>query len=98
MNEDGYPEEDELKQIQEWDWKDSIGLLEFVRERWMYADCGYWERDGLTYRISTGGWSGNESLIAALQENRPVWMFCWQSSRRGGHYEFEIPAALRKGE
>lgn len=96
MDEDGYPEEDELKQIREWNWKDSSGLLGFVRERWTYADCGYWSQDGDKYSISTAGWSGNEDIMRALQANHGFWHLCWQSSRRGGHYEFEIPANLRK--
>ena len=40
--------------------------------------------------ISTGGWSGNESIIEALRQNK--WFFClyWVQERRGGHFVFEI--------
>lgn len=38
---------------------------------------------------STGGWSGNESIIGAMQKNRMVWNFLWEQSRRGGHYVFD---------
>jgi hypothetical protein len=94
MDDDGYPEEHELKAIREWPRTDLPGLLDYVRERWAYADCGYFEQDGRAYNISTAGWSGNEDIIGALQENRSFWVLCWQSSKRGGHYQFEIPASL----
>ena len=42
------------------------------------------------YEVSTGGWSGNESLIGALQENFVFWSMCWVQSRRGGHFIFHI--------
>ena len=90
MDIDGYPDEEELKKIETWDWHDPSGLLEFVHDRWKYADRGYWSQDGNLYSISTAGWSGNEDLLAALERNTFFWMFNWMSSRRGGHYEFEV--------
>lgn len=94
MDTDGYPTDQELARIRDWpiDNEGEIGrLLTFVRELWRYADAGYWRQRGRTYRISTAGWSGNESIIGALQGNRLFWLLCWQSSRRGGHYVFHIP-------
>ena len=89
---DGYPEEQELKKIKEWDYKDFPGLMGFVKGLWSYPQ--YWNEthaDNHTiYEISTGGWSGNEDLIAALMVNRMFWVVCWLSSRRGGCYEFEV--------
>ena len=40
--------------------------------------------------MHTIGWSGNEDIMAALEKNE--WFFCffWESSKRGGHYCFEI--------
>ena len=37
----------------------------------------------------TGGWSGNEQIVGAMQKTY-FWVFYWQLSRRGGHYWFEI--------
>lgn len=90
MDKDGYPEEHELKKITEWEYRDFAGLMEYVEELWKYADFGYWKKGRKYYYISTGGWSGNESIIGALMENTMFWACCWVSSKRGGHYVFEI--------
>ncbi len=90
MDKNHYPEEHELRNIEKWDYKDIPGLMEYVEELWKYADFGYWKRGRKYYRISTGGWSGNESIIGALQSNLMFWSMCWVSSKRGGHYVFEI--------
>ena len=63
--------------------------MEYIKPLWNYADCGYWNFENDIYSISTGGWSGNEDIIANMQENIVWWMMHWQSSRRGGHYTFE---------
>lgn len=87
-----YPNDDELRRVREWPPTDLSGLMDFVRSIWWQPDWG-WNQVGENYRISTGGWSGNEELIEALKGNTMFWMLCWQSSRRGGHYEFRVPAA-----
>lgn len=82
-------------------WADCRALLAFVRQLWHFGDWGWLEEplsaDGLLiprpmrlYRLSTGGWSGNENLIAAMEENFLFWGLCWYSHRRGGHYEFRV--------
>lgn len=85
-----YPTETDLQTIRTWPlengWRE---LLVFVAERWTMGNwtnrkVGYW------FAFSTGGWSGNEELIAALQSNEIFWLCCWQSSRRGGYWEFEV--------
>lgn len=98
MDEDGYPDDDELTYIRNWPWNDIKGLFEFIRERWMYADCGYFRTEienrpdhtTTRFNLHTAGWSGNESLIGALQENKMVWTVTWYSSTRGGHHVFEV--------
>lgn len=96
---DGYPSEGDLARIRAWPHSDMRGLLAFVHSLWCWPDWGWDESEdeGRTlYTISTGGWSGNEDLIEALESNHPFWMMCWLSSRRGGHYEFRLPLLASK--
>jgi len=90
FDKDGYPTERTLDRIQTWRHEEGYSaLMKFVVAAWKYPDyireCepGHWE-------LSTGGWSGNEDIIAALRRNTLFWMICWESSRRGGHYKFDL--------
>lgn len=74
-------------------------LFDFMKSIWWCPDFGWSvDHDALDYfgdpvtryDLSTGGWSGNESIIAALKANFIVWSTTWESSRRGGHYVFEV--------
>jgi hypothetical protein len=99
LDDDGYPTDAVLDKITNWSHTDKfVHLMEFVKDIWWAADWGWREyntkdynnRDEITYDISTGGWSGNESIINALQDNRLFWMCCWEQSNRGGHYIFKV--------
>ncbi len=93
----GYPEEHELQKIQDWPMKDGWEkLFEYIRERWRYADDGFFSRTKQIYSLSTGGWSGNESIIGAMSENLLFWSICWLSSERGGYYIFEVKERKKK--
>jgi hypothetical protein len=106
----GYPTEATLHRIETWPisgTEDMIALLGFVRVAWRYEDWGFrvakrWRRPSkgmaprLRYAISTGGWSGNEDIISALQGNGMFWGLTWRSSRRGGHYAFEVPRMAKR--
>ncbi len=86
---EGYPTEAALARIRQWPYTDIYGMLTFVRSLWEYADAGYWTEERPDRVLaSTAGWSGNESLIEAMKDNLGFWLLCWESSRRGGHYEF----------
>lgn len=98
LDDDGYPTWTALEIIKLWHWSDKKGWFEFIKSIWWSRDWGWTEGYGLddhiknkkhTYNISTGGWSGNESIIEAMQENTMMWHFTWVQSRRGGHYIFE---------
>lgn len=100
LDADGYPTEEALDFIENPD--DSYcphELMEMVREMWYFREWG-WREDKvqdlgqpyIRYDISTAGWSGNESIISALKNNKKYfWSMYWEESRRGGHYKFILP-------
>jgi hypothetical protein len=45
------------------------------------------------YTLITGGWSGNESIVAAIEANLIVQMVGAWAWRRGGWYEYRFPKA-----
>ncbi len=91
MADQQYPTQKQLKTIRNWEIHDTKTdfplLMEYVKELWAFGAWG-WSQEGEIYRISTGGWSGNEDLIDALKKNVLFWMMFWQSTVRGGHYVF----------
>lgn len=91
MDTAGYPDDQELARIQAWPHDDFRGLMEFVHSLWHNTEWGWTQGRYTSYHLSTGGWSGNESLIGALQLNTMFWLTCWEKSSKGGHYEFLVP-------
>lgn len=99
LDEDGYPTEGALEIVKLWHWDDVKGWFEFINSIWHLKSWGWhegkepheWHKDEMVYRynISTAGWSGNESIIHAMEENSMLWHITWVQSRRGGHYIFE---------
>lgn len=85
----GDPTEATLKIIEVWPYRDFHTLMEFVRKAW--SEFGRFELNGHFYILVTGGHSGNEAVIAALSNNQDFWLTCWETSRRGGYYEFAVP-------
>lgn len=100
LDEDGYPTEAALEIVRIWHWSEPRSYFEFIKSIWWYADWGWREiettheifkdRVVIQYHISTGGWSGNESIIRAMQANDMMWNLNWVQSHRGGHYIFEL--------
>lgn len=85
---DGYPTDDCLKSIKSFsDCQRWEHLLEQVQP--LFADYGRCEKreDGV-WIVETGGWSGCEDVIAALNGNFYFWPVCWLLSTCGGYYEF----------
>lgn len=90
MDENGYPTDEDLEAIEKYDvLKNGVdGLLDMLEGLWHYGHP-YFIREGKKLELHTGGWSGNEEIIGALQKNY-FWFFYWQKSERGGHYYFKI--------
>lgn len=98
-----YPDAREIRTIIKWDViKDPMGFFNFIKSVWWCPGWGY--RMGRKYlHLSTGGWSGNEDRIEAMMKNRMFWIMYWESTRRGGHYTFDIsrtikPKKVRRGK
>jgi len=105
LDEDGYPTDAAIDVVQLWHWSDARGWFKFIESIWYFHDWGWkeneepheWHRldqykDKIVHRyyISTAGWSGNETIIRAMQKNEMMWHLNWVQSRRGGHYIFEL--------
>ena len=96
----GYPTEKTLSTIRGWRGS-YLELMGYVNLAWWSPDWGWREiivenDSGIAeihYDISTGGWSGNESLISAMQDYSEFWREAWYSTRRGGHYGFRLKKA-----
>ena len=95
FDKDGYPTDETLKTITDWDVCDPVGLFEFLKAAWNSTGTIREPEDNV-FEFVTGGWSGNESLIGAYQKNSILWVLCWEMSQRGGLFRFEIPENFRR--
>jgi hypothetical protein len=102
LDEEGYPTTEFLSWLKNMPLDNVMHprkVMATVKSAWNYADWGWREEETksdlkkpvVRYHVSTGGWSGNEEIINALRLNPCFWPLYWYSSRRGGHYVFEIP-------
>ena len=88
------PNEEDLEKIRKWDCignKNIQELLNFLQDIYN-TDYGVFELTGKRIKklfLATGGWSGNEDIISALQKTM-FWMIFWEKSERGGAYYFRI--------
>jgi hypothetical protein len=97
MDSNGYPEPNELLLIKKWPITNAFGLIDYIKDRWTYTSIRMkWGKDRVTkdtvlfLEFHTIGWSGNESLIEALLDNKPFSLMWYAKWERGGHYYFEI--------
>ena len=94
LDKDNYPDKKSLKEIEKWDIIEQgvQGLLDLVEENtnvpdWSFSITG---KKVLHFEYHTGGWSGNEDVISALERNPLFFALYWKKSVRGGNYYFKI--------
>ena len=99
MSSNRYPHEADLEKLAKTQHTFEVAPLrawfEFARSLWEYLP-EYWpesEPGAVFVKVSTGGWSGNEDIIAAMQKNYIFWGRIFFCMRRGGHYTFVAPGA-----
>lgn len=85
-----YPTDEELDRITTWPLGKWLDLAKYVQSLWWMPGWGcVIDLSDMTMELHTGGWSGNESIIQALQEHKVFWAMCWKVHERGGHYYFD---------
>ena len=96
--EDGYPTPDSLEELrraadQALTWQVQVRVCECVCEALEATGYGTIRKladdRGVTYHLVTGGWSGCEDVIAAI-EGTLLWACCWESSHRGGLFVLRV--------
>lgn len=102
---DGYPSPRTLRTLTKWPIGNFGGALDFLAAGWSYPERVSRELSAAEVelvhadlgdrflRVSTGGWSGNEELLAAFRQNIVGWSLTWRLKTSGGLYIFEYPAA-----
>jgi hypothetical protein len=87
-----YPTAEELDRLRTWPSDDPVGFLEYARSLWWAQEWGWPEfrSDQMFTSASTGGWSGNEEIVAAMQASVALWDRVFFYVRRGGHYMFHL--------
>lgn len=103
FDENGYPAATSLAALETWDCADPLGAFLFAAALWNRT-YGWFDQtpsiieplfevradedSRVWFCMATGGWSGNEDVIGALQRNTVLWLVSWSASVRGGYYEF----------
>lgn len=88
MNGSNYPEEIQLEKLKKWDViNDLKGFLEYLEFLWN-TDFGDFVLENKELTLITGGWSGNEDIIASIPQmfNMVYWCF----SERGGKHVYNL--------
>jgi len=93
LDSEGYPTDESLEEIKNYEGGGHELLAEVA---FLFNVHGRCEFDGKRWMISTGGWSGCESVIGAMKENTMFWLMCWYMSKRGGYYEFKCRKFAKK--
>jgi hypothetical protein len=96
---DGYPTDATLETIKNWPYGHGfIDLMEYVQSAWWNGDTlisrdkiqDQLGNDMWEYTLVTMGWSGNESIVGAMDSNHLFYSLCWRESHRGGKHIYEV--------
>lgn len=89
MNQD-YPAEEQLNAIRKADMfeNDLPAMVELIEDAWNHTYGKMIFNDGVL-SLATGGWSGNEDVMGALNDNETFWRLYWWKSERGGRFWFK---------
>jgi hypothetical protein len=101
IDHNGYPTEKTLERIQNFNplnplkedtFKDVFEFVEYLCGNWVNGYPPEWNKETGCLQLSTGGWSGCESVIAALKATPfpSFWTLYWYQSRVGGHFWFKV--------
>ncbi len=106
-----YPSEASLNRIEKWpigSFEDTHAVLDFVKSLWHWPDFGVShelraeealvvgaESGQRFLRLATGGWSGNESIISAMEGNRLLHAFTWRLDALGGLHIYAYPVTAK---
>jgi len=86
---DGYPSDETLEAIENWPMEDFKNCLKFAEKAYQKG-YGVWKKEEGWIKIATGGWSGNESVVYALQK-QIYWNMLFIAKLCGGAYYIQDP-------
>lgn len=92
LDDDGYPTDESLEKIEKLEHEEAERFVASLPDiKLPYASIHKYEEDGeARISYSTGGWSGNESIINAMLKNFYINQFMYYSWHRGGHHVFDL--------
>lgn len=93
LDDDGYPTDEAIAYIEQFRGTPQH-LTTLVADLWHLIDVTPVtnpDTGAVTVELITGGWSGNESIVSALDQTAYRWLG-WQSSERGGRHVYEFAA------
>lgn len=100
FDKDDYPTDEVLELIKNWkfDNENVYQFISLIENLWKYDGFSITMEKGeedkpCKYKylnLHTYGWSGNEDIIESLRGNALFWSMFWYTSKRGGHYKFDL--------
>ena len=87
-----YPTKEQLNIIRHWSPLSPLTLIEYIKPLWEeYGTIRLTGKKIKKLYMATGGWSGNEDIIRAMENGDNLFFsLWWQKSERGGAYWFRI--------